>query len=100
MDTSNLQQRGFAVISSPDGSHQMRLSRPLPDGRIFATCSFALAGHWDFVDSIDTLGYVRVIQGATYDADFSSMQMNCLLEPGECMERLMEDLPKVMEEWL
>lgn len=100
METNNQRTRDFAVISSPDGKFQMRLRRPLPDGRIFASCGFALAGHWDFVDSIDTLGYVRVIQGATYDADFSSMQMNCLLEPGECMERLMVDLPKVMEEWL
>ena len=45
METNNLQQREFAVISTPDGSHQMRLNRPLPDGRIFASCSFALAGH-------------------------------------------------------
>lgn len=100
METNNLQQREFAVISSPDGKHQMRLNLPLPDGRIFASCSFALAGHWDFVDSIDTLGYVRVDSASTYDADYSSMQMTCLMEPGECMERLMEDLPKVMEEWL
>lgn len=78
----------------------MRLSRPLPDGRIFATCSFALAGHWDFVDSIDTLGYVRVIEGATYDMYYSCMIISCVLEPGECMERLLTDLPKVMEEWL
>ena len=100
MKTTERQQRGFAVISSPDGRHQMRLSRPLPDGRIFATCSFAVAGHWDFVDSIDTLGYVCVNGASTYDTDYSSMQMTCIMEPGECMERLMVDLPKVMEEWL
>ena len=100
METNNQRTRDFAVISSPDGRHQMRLSRPLPDGRIFATCSFALAGHWDFVDSIDTLGYVCVNGASTYDTDYSSMQMTCIMEPGECMERLMVDLPKVMEEWL
>ena len=100
MKTTERQQRGFAVISSPDGRHQMRLSRPLPDGRFFATCSFAVAGHWDFVDSIDTLGYVCVNGASTYDTDYSSMQMTCIMEPGECMERLMVDLPKVMEEWL
>ena len=97
---NNQQERGFAVITSPDGSHQMRLSRPLPDGRIYATCSFALAGHWDFVDAVDTLGYVTVIEGTTYDPDYSCLMMNCVRAPEVCLERLMVDLPELMEEWL
>lgn len=98
--TTNLQQRGFAVISSPDGRHQMRLSLPQPDGAIFSSCNFALAGHYAFVDAVDTLGYVSVYSALTYDEDYSSMIMSCLMNPGECMERLMEDLPELMEEWL
>lgn len=101
METNETKQpRDFAVISSPDGRHQMRLSRPQPDGAIFSSCNFALAGHYDFVDAVDTLGYVSVYSALTYDEDYSSMIMSCLMNPGECMERLLVDLPKVMEEWL
>ena len=34
------------------------------------------------------------------DNDYSSLHLACLTNPQDCMERLMEDLPKVMEEWL
>ena len=90
--TTNLKERGFATISTPDGRHRIWLHRPTPEGSIHASCNFALAGHYDFVDAVDTLGYVSV--------DYSSMNISCLMNPAECMERLMEDLPKVMEEWL
>ena len=52
------------------------------------------------MDAVDTLGYVSVYSALTYDNDYSSMNISCLMNPAECMERLMEDLPKVMEEWL
>lgn len=78
----------------------MWLHRPTESGRIFASCNFSLAGHWDFVDSIDTLGYVCVDGGTTYDNDYSSLQLACLRAPEGCLERLMEDLPELMEEWL
>lgn len=98
--TTNLKERGFATISTPDGRHRIWLHRPTPEGSIHASCNFALAGHYDFVDAVDTLGYVSVYSALTYDNDYSSMNISCLMNPAECMERLMEDLPKVMEEWL
>ena len=100
METNNLQSRGFATISNADGRLRIRVQRPTPEGSIHLSCNFALAGHYDFVDAVDTLGYVSVYSALTYDTDYSSMVMTCLMESGECMARLMEDLPKVMEEWL
>lgn len=100
METNDLQSRGFATISTADGRLRIWVQRPTKAGRIYASCNFPLAGHWDFVDSIDTLGYVCVDGGTTYDNDYSSLQLTCLKKPAECLERLMVDLPKVMEEWL
>lgn len=89
-----------ATISTPDGRRRLWLPRPMATGRIHAACNFALAGHMDFVDSIDTLGYVRVEGAETYDEDYSSLTLSCLQAPEGCLERLMEDLPELMEEWL
>ena len=98
--TTERQPRGFATISTPDGRDRIWLPRPTASGQIYATCSFALSGRMPLVDSIDTLGYVRVERATTYDNDYSSLHLVCLTNPQDCMERLMEDLPKVMEEWL
>ncbi len=98
--TTERQQRGFATIYTPDGRQRIWLHRPTPEGSIHASCNFALAGHYDFVDAVDTLGYVRVEQATTYDKDYSSLTLTCLLAPEGCLERLMEDLPEKMEEYL
>ena len=58
--TTERQPRGFATISTPDGRDRIWLPRPTASGQIYATCSFALSGRMPLVDSIDTLGYVRV----------------------------------------
>ena len=83
--TTERHPRGFATISTPDGRDRIWLPRPTASGQIYATCSF---------------GYVRVERATTYDNDYSSLHLACLTNPQDCMERLMEDLPKVMEEWL
>lgn len=53
-----------------------------------------------FVDSIDALDYIRVDRVITYDEDISALQLTLLQDPKDCLERLMEDLPKLMEEHL
>lgn len=98
--TTERHPRGFATISTPDGRDRIWLPRPTASGQIYATCSFALSGRMPLVDSIDTLGYVRVERATTYDNDYSSLHLACLTNPQDCLEQLMEDLPKVMEEWL
>lgn len=98
--TTNLKERGFATISTPDGRHRIWLHRPTPEGSIYASCNFALAGHYDFVDAVNTLGYVSVYNALTYDNYYSSLKLTCLLEPEGCLERLMEDLPEKMEKYL
>ena len=65
--TTNLKERGFATIYTPDGRQRIWLHRPTPEGSIHASCNFALAGHYDFVDAVDTLGYVSVYSALTYD---------------------------------
>lgn len=92
--------RTFATISTPDGRHRIWLPRPTEAGRIFASCSFALAGHMDFVDGIDRLGYVRVERAETSDDNYSRLDLSCQDGPALCLERLMEDLPGLMEEHL
>ena len=51
METNDLQSRGFATISTADGRLRIWVQRPTKAGRIYASCNFPLAGHWDFVDS-------------------------------------------------
>ena len=92
--------RTFAIIGTPDGSRRLWLSRPTEAGHIYATCSFALTGRMAFVDSIDALDYIRVDRVITYDEDISALQLTLLQDPQDCLERLMEDLPKLMEEHL
>ena len=100
METTERQSRGFATISTPDGRHRIWLPRPTEAGRIFASCSFALAGHMDFVDGIDRLGYVRVERAETSDDNYSRLDLSCQDGPALCLERLMEDLPRLMEKHL
>lgn len=98
--TTEKNPRTFAIIGTPDGSRRLWLSRPTKAGHIYATCSFALTGRMAFVDSIDALDYIRVDRVITYDEDISALQLSCQQAPADCLERLMEDLPILMEEHL
>lgn len=100
METNDLQSRGFATISTSDGRLRIWVQRPTPEGSIHLSCNFALAGHYDFVDAVDKLDYVTVYSALTYDNDYSSMVINCGQAPEGCLERLLEDLPELMEERL
>lgn len=94
------QQRGFGSIGTPDGTHRVWLQRPTASGRICAACNFALAGHMNLVDAIDLLGYVSVDAAVSYDNDYSCLTLSCILAPEGCLEKLMDDIPKLMEEFL
>lgn len=54
-----------------------------------------------FVDAVDRLGYVRVDEATRIDGDLSALTLRCLVRPyARCMERLLEDIPLLMEEHL
>lgn len=98
--TTERQPRGFATISTPDGRDRIWIYRPTESGFIDIACSFDLNGRFGFVDAVDHLEYVRVEEARIIDEDYSTLMLSCQQVPMDCMERLMEDLPKVMEEWL
>ena len=98
--TTERQPRCFATISSPDGRDRIWIYRPTDSGFIDIACSFGLNGQFGFVDAIDHLEYVRVEEARIHDENYSTMMLSCQQVPMDCLERRMEDLPKVMEEWL
>lgn len=98
--TTEKRPRGFATITTPDGRNRIWIYRPTESGFIDIACSFDLNGRFGFVDAIDHLEYVRVEEARIIDEDYSTLMLSCQQVPMGCLERLMEDLPKVMEEWL
>lgn len=50
--------------------------------------------------SISTLDYLQVDEVRQIDQDLSNLVISCLDKPQECMLRMVEDIPKLMEEYL
>ena len=53
-----------------------------------------------FVDALDKLAYVTVDQATTFNDSYSRLVMVHTGEGKSCLEKLMEDLPAIMEEYL
>ena len=99
--TLKQQTRGFASIASGDGRFRLWLPRPTATGLMVCNCGFGLRSHLPFVDAIDQLDYVKVAAVNQLDQDFSTIVLQCLEQPyAVCVERLMEDIPNLMEEHL
>lgn len=97
----NNNQKGFASVSTPDGRYRIWLPRPTSSGRLVCSCSFALKKRLPLVDAIDALPYIQVEEIRDIDEDYSTFIITCKETPYHaCMERLIEDLPKLMEEHL
>lgn len=97
----NNNQKGFASVSTPDGRYRIWLPRPTSSGRLVCSCSFALKKRLQLVDAIDALPYIQVEEIRDIDEDYSTFIITCKETPYHaCMERLIEDLPKLMEEHL
>lgn len=96
----NSNQRGYASISTPDGKFRMWIPRPTSAGTAMCSCSFPLKNHLSFVDAIDKLDYLRVDEVREIDQDFSYLVISCLDRPGECLMRMVEDLPELMDKYL
>ena len=98
--TIHTHQRGFASISTPDGRYRLWIPRPTPSGTMYCNCGFGLRSHLPFVDAIDRLDYVHVEEVRQMDQDFSCIVIQCEGEHKGCLERLLEDIPNIMEEHL
>ena len=93
--------RGYASISTNDGRYRIWIPRPNGAGVMHCNCGFGLRSHLPFVDAIDQLDYVTVAAVNQLDQDFSTIVLQCLERPyAVCVERLMEDIPNLMEEHL
>lgn len=92
--------RGYASISTPDGKFRIWLNRPTASGKIICSCGFALKGKLPFVDAIDTLSYVQVDEVRQIDQDYSTFILYCVQSPNGVFERLIEDIPELMERYL
>lgn len=99
MDSRKL-NRGQTSISTPDGQFRIWLNRPTAAGKIICSCGFALKEKLPFVDAIDTLGYVMTDEVRQIDQDYSTLILYCIQPPNEVVERLIEDLPILMEQYL
>lgn len=96
MKTNN--QKGFATVSTPDGRYRIWLPRPTSSGVMRCSCSFGLRNRLQLIDAIDALNYVRVDEVNEIDQDYSTFVITCLHRPfADCLEKLMDDLPEVME---
>lgn len=93
-------ERGYASISTPDGKFRIWVPRPTSAGRMNCTCGFALKKHLPFVDAMDALDYIQVEEVRQIDEDFSYMVISCLEKPHECMLKLIDDFPSLMEQYL
>lgn len=97
---NSVNQRGYASISTPDGKFRMWIPRPTSAGTATCSCGFPLKSHLPFVDAIDRLDYLQVDEAKEIDQDFSYLTVSCLGRPGECLMRMVEDLPELMEKYL
>mgnify|MGYP001778394204 CR=1 FL=1 len=97
----NNNQRGFATVSTPDGNFRIWLPRPTKSGTMRCSCSFALKQKLPMVDAIDALPYIQIEEVNEIDEDYSTFVLTCLHKPySECLERLMDDLPDIMNKHL
>lgn len=90
----------FSSISTPDGKFRMWIPRPTASGRVICNCGFALKSHLPFVDAIDALDYLQVDEVRQIDQDLSSLTISLLDAPHECMLKMIEDIPELMEQYL
>lgn len=97
---NNINLRGYASISTGDGRFRIWIPRPNGAGVMHCNCGFGLMSHLPFVDAIDRLDYVHVEAVRQLDEDFSTIILQCDGEHRGCLERLMEDIPRLMEESL
>lgn len=98
--TTEQPNRGYASISTPDGKFRLWLNRPTSAGKIICSCGFALKQKLPFVDAIDALGYVRVDEVRQIDGDYSTLALHCVQSPKGVFERLLDDIPELMEQCL
>ena len=98
--TNDINPRGYASISTNDGRNRIWIPRPDKAGVMRCNCGFGLGSHLPFVDAIDRLDYVHVEAVRQLDEDFSTIILQCDGEHKGCLERLMEDIPNIMEEHL
>lgn len=96
--TTNL--RGYASISTPDGTWHIWLSRPTKSGEIICSCGFSLQSKMPFVDAISNLGYVSADEVQIIDRDYSVIILRCIQAPEGVYEKLMDDIPELMEQYL
>ena len=99
MTTGQL-NRGYASISTPDGKFRIWLNRPTASGKIICSCGFALKQKLPFVDAISALGYVQADEVQQIDQDYSTLILYCVQSSNGVFERLIEDIPELMEQYL
>ena len=99
-DTTHTPKRGYASISTTDGRFRLWIPRPTVAGTMCCTCGFGLRSHLPFVDAIDKLDYVHVEALKQLDEDFSIIILQLDGDRQGTLARLMEDIPKLMEEHL
>lgn len=98
--TTGQSNRGYASISTPDGRFRMWLNRPTASGKIICSCGFALKQKLPFVDAINKLGYVQADEVREIDMDYSTLILCCVQSPNGVFERLIEDIPELMDQYL
>lgn len=95
-----MSNRNFSSISTPDGKFRMWIPRLSASGKVACSCSFALKSHLPFVDAIDALDYLQVDEVIQIDQDLSYLVISCLEAPHECIMKMIEDIPELMEQYL
>lgn len=96
--TTNL--RNYASISTPEGMYHIWLSRPTKNGEIICSCGFSLQHKMPFVDAISNLGYVFADEVQIIDQDYSVIILKCVQATEGVYEKLMDDIPELMEKYL
>ncbi len=101
MKNLDFNNKGYEPVSTKDGRWRMFVPTPRPNGCMMCNCMFSLANRLPMVDAIDTLGYITVSEVCQIDSEYSVLGLRChTLSNEECMRRLIEELPKIMEDYL
>lgn len=97
IDTERSKSKRSATITAPDGKNFIRIFLYPAEGIAYLSCSFGLDSRMNFVDGVDALEYVTVNQVTTYDEDYAVLRLQYDSDHKGCLERLMEDIPTLME---
>lgn len=93
METTVL--KPYLRITTPDENYFVWVKRPDSDRRSYLTFNFGM--NTKFADALDALAYLTVESISRLDAAMCSIVFRLEGNATECMKRLVDDIPDIMD---